>query len=128
MDLSLTPNQADSELLSRTMRVLSSQEAKEGVSRQVEEPLQDKGGVTKWDLSFAEYIEEQQELGTSILPVRLGGWNCFQSGRSSWHLGDATRRHPKQGDRTGPPGGLSRGSGEAQRSGLIWNSSYAPSF
>ncbi len=102
MDLSLTPNQADSELLSRTMRVLSYQEAKEG--------------------------RGTQELETSILPVRLGCWNCFQSGRSSWHLGDATRRHPKQGDRTGPPGGLSRGSGEAQRSGLIWNSSYAPSF
>jgi hypothetical protein len=59
MNLSLTPNQADSELLSRTMRVLSYQEAKEGVSRYVEEPLQE-GGLTKWDLSFAEYIEEHK--------------------------------------------------------------------
>src|SRR5260370_818953 len=70
MDLSLTPNQADSELLSRTMRVLSYQEAKEGVSRQVEEPLQDKGGVTKWDLSFAEYIEEHKN--SKLLFCRYG--------------------------------------------------------
>jgi hypothetical protein len=71
MDLSLTPNQADSELLSRTMRVLSYQEAKEGVSRQVEEPLQDKGGgLTKWDLSFAEYIEEHKN--SKLLFCRYG--------------------------------------------------------
>ena len=70
MDLSLTPNQADSELLSRTMRVLSYQEAKEGVSRYVEEPLQDKGGLTKWDLSFAEYIEEHKN--SKLLFCRYG--------------------------------------------------------
>jgi hypothetical protein len=34
----------------------------------------------------------------SILLVQ-GCWSCFQSGRSSGHLGGATRRHPEQGDR-----------------------------
>ena len=70
MDLSLTPNQADSELVSRTMRVLSYQEAKEGVSRLVEEPLKEKGGLTKWDLSFAEYIEEHKN--SKLLFCRYG--------------------------------------------------------
>ena len=60
MDLSLTPNLEDSERISRSMRVLSYEEAKEGVSRYIEEPLQEKGGLTSWDLSFAEYIEEHK--------------------------------------------------------------------
>jgi hypothetical protein len=70
MDLSLTPNQADSELLSRTMRVLSYQEAKEGVSHYIEDPLQDKEGLTNWDLSFAEYIEEHKN--SKLLFCRYG--------------------------------------------------------
>ncbi len=71
MDLSLTPNLEDAERISRSMRVLSYQEAKEGVSRQVEEPLQDKGGgLTKWDLSFAEYIEEHKS--SKLLFCRYG--------------------------------------------------------
>src|SRR5258707_12831657 len=71
MDLSLTPNLEDAERISRSMRVLSYQEAKEGVSRQVEEPLQDKGGgLTKWDLSFAEYIEEHKN--SKLLFCRYG--------------------------------------------------------
>ena len=37
MDLSLTPNLEDSERISRSMRVLSYEEAKEGVSRYIEE-------------------------------------------------------------------------------------------
>ena len=41
------------------MRVLSYEEAKEGVSHYIEEPLQE-GGLTSWDLSFAEYIEEHK--------------------------------------------------------------------
>jgi hypothetical protein len=32
----------------------------EGVSRYIEDPLQEKGGLTSWDLSFAEYIEEHK--------------------------------------------------------------------
>jgi len=58
-ELSLTPNLEDSERISRSMRVLSYEEAKEGVSDYIEEPLQ-KGGLTSWDLSFAEYIEEHK--------------------------------------------------------------------
>ena len=60
MDLSLTPNLEDSERISRSMRVLSYEEAKEGVSRYIEEPLKEKGELTQWDLSFAEYIEEHK--------------------------------------------------------------------
>jgi hypothetical protein len=60
MDLSLTPNLEDAERISRSMRVLSYEEAKEGVSRYIEEPLKEKGGLTAWDLSFAEYVEEHK--------------------------------------------------------------------
>ena len=42
------------------MRVLSYEEAKEGVSHSIEEPLKEKGELTHWDLSFAEYIEEHK--------------------------------------------------------------------
>ena len=56
----LTPNLEHSERISRSMRVLSYEEAKEGVSRYIEEPLQEMGGLTSWDLSFAEYIEEHK--------------------------------------------------------------------
>ena len=59
-ELSLTPSLEHSERISRSMRVLSYEEAKEGVSRYIEEPLQEKGGLTSWDLSFAEYIEEHK--------------------------------------------------------------------
>jgi hypothetical protein len=59
-ELSLTPNLKHSEQISRSMRVLSYEEAKEGVSRYIEEPLQERGGLTSWDLSFAEYIEEHK--------------------------------------------------------------------
>jgi len=58
-ELSLTPNLEHSERISRSMRVLSYEEAKEGVSHYIEEPLQE-GGLTSWDLSFAEYIEEHK--------------------------------------------------------------------
>ena len=60
-ELSLTPNLEHSERISRSMRVLSYEEAKEGVSHYIEEPLQEKGGLTSWDLSFAEYIEEHKD-------------------------------------------------------------------
>ena len=54
MNLSLTPTLEDAERISRSMRILSYEEAKEGVSRYVEEPLHEKGELTRWDLSFAE--------------------------------------------------------------------------
>ena len=60
MTLSLMPNLEDSERISRSMRVLSYEEAKEGVSHFIEEPLKEKGELTRWDLSFAEYIEEHK--------------------------------------------------------------------
>ena len=70
MDLSLTPNLEDSERISRSMRVLSYEEAKEGVWRYVEEPLKEKGGLTAWDLSFAEYVEEHKN--SKLLFCRYG--------------------------------------------------------
>jgi hypothetical protein len=70
MDLSLTPNLEDSERISRSMRVLSYEEAKEGVSRYIEEPLRERGELTNWDLSFAEYIEEHKN--SKLLFCRYG--------------------------------------------------------
>ena len=60
MNLSLTPTPEDAERISRSMRVLSYEEAKKGVWQYIEEPLQEKGGLSSWDLSFAEYIEEHK--------------------------------------------------------------------
>ena len=60
MDFSLMPNLEDSERISRSMRLFSYEEAKEGVSRYIEEPLKEKGELTQWDLSFAGYIEEHK--------------------------------------------------------------------
>jgi hypothetical protein len=60
MDFSLTPNLEDSERISRSMRTLSYEEAKDGISRYIEEPLQEKGGLTDWDLSFMEYVEKHK--------------------------------------------------------------------
>jgi hypothetical protein len=70
MNLSLTPTLEDAERISRSMRVLSYEEAKEGVSRYVEEPLLEKGELTHWDLSFAEYIEEHKN--SKLLFCRYG--------------------------------------------------------
>jgi hypothetical protein len=58
--MSLTPSPKHSERIARSMRVVSYEEAKGGVSRYVEGPLHEKGELTSWDLSFAEYIEEHQ--------------------------------------------------------------------
>jgi len=60
MNFSLTPTLEDAQRIAGSMRVLSYEEAKEGVSRYIEEPLREKGGPTPWDLSFAEYIEEHK--------------------------------------------------------------------
>jgi|SRR6516225_9143148 hypothetical protein len=70
MNLSLTPTLEDAERISRSMRVLSYEEAKEGVSRYVEEPLHEKGGPTHWDLSLVEYIEEHKN--SKLLFCRWG--------------------------------------------------------
>ena len=58
MDASCTPNLERSERIARSLRVL--RRRKEGVSRYLEEPLQEMGRLTSWDLSFAEYIEEHK--------------------------------------------------------------------
>ena len=58
MDSSFTPNLEHSERIARSIRVLG--RGKEGVLRNLEEPLQEMGVLTSWDLSFAEYIEEHK--------------------------------------------------------------------
>jgi hypothetical protein len=60
MDSSFTPCLEHSERIARSMRVL--RRGKEGVSRYLEEPPQEAGGLTSGDLSFAEYIEEHNNL------------------------------------------------------------------
>lgn len=60
MDFTITPNLEDSERISHTMRVLSYEEAKAGVSHYIVEPLAEHGDVTDWDTSFAEFIEEHR--------------------------------------------------------------------
>ena len=69
-DLSLTPNLKQSERIARSMRVVSYEEAKGGVSSNIEEPLQERGGLTSWDLPFAEYIEEHKN--SKLLFCRYG--------------------------------------------------------
>ena len=70
MNFSLTPTPEDAERISRSMRVLSYEEAKKGVSHYIEEPLQERGVLTQWDLSFAEYIEEHKN--SKLLFCRYG--------------------------------------------------------
>ena len=67
MILSLTPNLEDSERISRSMRVLAYEEAKKGVSHYIEEPLQVRGELTHWDLSFADYITGKIEASSSCV-------------------------------------------------------------
>ena len=59
-ELSLTPNLKHAERIARSMKAVSYEEAKGGVSRYIEEPLHEKGELTSWDSSFAEYIEEHK--------------------------------------------------------------------
>ena len=70
MILSLTPNLDDSERISRSMRVFSYEEAKKGVLHYIEEPLQQRGELTQWDLSFADYIK--QHKNSKLLFCRYG--------------------------------------------------------
>ncbi len=42
------------------MRTLPYEEAKAGVSRVIERPLEEIGALSDWDLSFSEYIEEHK--------------------------------------------------------------------
>ena len=69
-ELSLTPNLKHAEQIARSMKVVSYEEAKGGISRYIEEPLHEKGELTSWDLSFAEYIEEHKN--SKLLFCRYG--------------------------------------------------------
>jgi hypothetical protein len=70
MEPPLTPNLEDSERISHSMRVLPYEEARKGVLHFIEEPLQERGGLTEWDLSFLEYVEEHKN--STLLFCRYG--------------------------------------------------------
>ena len=55
------------------MRVLSYEEAKKSIWYYMEEPLQERGGLTSWDLSFAEYIEEHKNARKVSHPSHIRG-------------------------------------------------------
>ena len=124
-ELSLTPNLEHAERISRSMRALSYEEAKEGVSRYIEEPLQEKGGLTSWDLWFQREIRRNIRTPNFLFCwYDTGVWSCFLVRPIIIrHLGGATRR---QGARTRPLYNLSRGSGEKQGSNLICFSFRGP--
>jgi hypothetical protein len=117
MDSSLTPKPEHSERISRSMRVLSYEEAKQGVSHYIEEPLQVKGGLTSWDLSFAEYVEEHKDSKLLFCWYDKGVGVVFSP--ADHHGIWAAQRPFKQGARAPALCNLSRGSGEEQRSNLI---------
>jgi hypothetical protein len=65
------------------------EEAKAGVSRVIEQPLEEMGALSDWDLSFSEYIEEHKNSTPSLLLVRQICGGRFQPGRSPRYLGFA---------------------------------------
>ena len=83
-EMSLTPNLKHAERIARSMRIVSYEEAKGGVSRYIEEPLHEKGELTSWDLSFAEYIEEHKN--SKLLFCRYGS-RVGIVGEKIWPLG-----------------------------------------
>jgi hypothetical protein len=58
--MEITPSSMDSQRVKDTMRVLPFEEAKEGVRHFIEEPLEETDALSRWDLSFSEYIEEHK--------------------------------------------------------------------
>jgi hypothetical protein len=56
----ITPQSLDSKRVRETMRILPYEEALSGVSRVIEKPLEETGGLIEWDLSFSEYIREHR--------------------------------------------------------------------
>src|SRR5271166_3891585 len=117
MDSSFTPNLEHSKRIARSMRVL--RRGKEGVSRYLEEPLQEMGGLTSWDLSFAEYIEEHKN-SKLLFCWYDGGVGVVFSSADYQGIWAAQRGGTlSKGPRTRPLCNLSRCSGEEQRSNLI---------
>jgi hypothetical protein len=58
--MEFTPQSLDAKRAKETMRTLPYEEAKAGVSRVIERPLEVIGALSEWDLSFSEYIEEHK--------------------------------------------------------------------
>jgi hypothetical protein len=58
--MEFTPQSLDAKRAKQTMRTLPYEEAKAGVSRVIERPLEEIGALSEWDLSFSEYIEEHK--------------------------------------------------------------------
>jgi hypothetical protein len=58
--MEFTPQSLDTKRAKETMRTLPYEEAKAGVSRVIERPLEELGALSEWDLSFSEYIEEHK--------------------------------------------------------------------
>jgi len=116
MDFSLMPNLEDSARISRSMRVLSYEEAKEGVSRYIEEPLKEKGELTQWDLSFAEYIEEHKN--SKLIFCQYGKSVAIIFSPADHHGIWAMHREGTSGKGIVADHYLSRGSGEEERFGL----------
>ena len=117
MDMSLTPNLEDSERISRTMRVLSYEEAKAGVSRYLEEPSNEKVDLTDWDLSFAEYIEEHKNSKLLFCRYAKGVGIVFSP--ADHHGIWAMQREDIRGKGIVPDHLLSFLEGLAKRKGLI---------
>ena len=70
MDFSLIPNLEDSKRIADTMRILSYEEAKAGVTRYIAEPLQERGELSAWDSSFEEFVEQHKDK--KLLACRYG--------------------------------------------------------
>jgi hypothetical protein len=60
MDFALTPNLEEAEQISRTIRIVSYDEAKAGVLHKVIEPLEERSVLTEWDTSFMDFIEDHK--------------------------------------------------------------------
>jgi hypothetical protein len=70
MDFSLIPNLEDSERIAKTMKVISYEEAKAGVTRYIVDPLEEQGELNDWDLKFQEFVEEHKDR--RLLSCRYG--------------------------------------------------------
>jgi hypothetical protein len=65
------------------------EEAKAGVSRVIEQPLEEMGALSDWDLSFSEYIEEHKNSTLLFCWYAKYVAVVFQPGRSPRYLGFA---------------------------------------
>ena len=70
MDFSLIPNLEDSKRIANTMRAVSYDEAKAGVVHYIVEPLEARGALSSWDMTFQEFVEEHKNA--KLLVCRYG--------------------------------------------------------